>query len=74
MDANIIENIVRIGTVRNIEGRKARVWFDDIELLSGWLPVLQQHEDGWMPRVGAVVAALYIPVPDGDGFVLGEIK
>lgn len=27
----------------------------------------------WMPRVNAVVLAVYLPVLDGDGFILGEI-
>jgi len=27
----------------------------------------------WMPKIGAVVLCLYLPVPDGDGFILGEI-
>ncbi len=27
----------------------------------------------WMPRVNATVLTLYLPVSDGDGFILGEI-
>ena len=27
----------------------------------------------WMPQVNAVVLTLYLPVLDGDGFILGEI-
>lgn len=27
----------------------------------------------WMPRVNAVVLCLYLPVWNGDGFILGEI-
>lgn len=27
----------------------------------------------WMPKVNAVVLTLYLPVLDGDGFILGEI-
>lgn len=27
----------------------------------------------WMPQVNAIVLILYLPVLDGDGFVLGEI-
>lgn len=27
----------------------------------------------WMPKVNAIVLTLYLPVLDGDGFILGEI-
>ena len=27
----------------------------------------------WMPKVNAVVLTLYLPVLDGDGYILGEI-
>lgn len=27
----------------------------------------------WMPKVNAVVLTVYLPVLDGDGFILGEI-
>lgn len=27
----------------------------------------------WMPKVNAVVLTLYIPIKDGDGYILGEI-
>ena len=27
----------------------------------------------WMPKVNSVVLTLYLPVLDGDGFILGEI-
>lgn len=27
----------------------------------------------WMPRVNAVVLTVYLPILDGDGFILGEI-
>lgn len=40
----------------------------------------QQTEDGgklkikpWLPKVNAVVLVLYLPVSEGDGFILGEI-
>lgn len=28
----------------------------------------------WFPRVNDTVLCLFIPIPDGDGFVLGAIK
>lgn len=40
----------------------------------------QQTEDGgklkikpWMPKVNAVVLTLYVPIKNGDGYILGEI-
>lgn len=27
----------------------------------------------WLPKVNAVVLVLYLPVPEGDGFILGEM-
>ena len=66
-----LENMVRVGTVRSIHstGKSARVWFDDMEQLSGWLRVMR----GGAPRVGYRVLVIYIPVADGDGFILGEL-
>jgi len=126
----ILLNLVRVGTVRAIDAskRKARVWYDDLGILSGWLSVMQFygaavrvlggahiHEHGvsfendhthvapvdissagghrhvvtddtmdshehsgttlaaWMPTVGARVLVLYLPVFNGDGFVLGGL-
>ncbi|MCL2488627.1 MAG: hypothetical protein FWE80_08080 [Oscillospiraceae bacterium] len=50
--------------------RKARVWFDDIGIPSGWLFVLK-HGDDWMPGIGDRVLTAKIPVENGDGFILG---
>jgi hypothetical protein len=33
----------------------------------------ETHLTYWMPEVGDAVLALYIPVEDGDGFILGGI-
>lgn len=40
----------------------------------------QKTEDGgklkikpWMPKVNAVVLVLYVPIENGDGYILGEI-
>lgn len=109
MDENILDNLVRIGTVSSVDNGKrlARVMFrDKDEMVSGWLHVLQHHsasvyikpggkhshsvtgggtaETGgehdhsasltyWMPRVNDTVVVLYIPVFNGDGFILGAI-
>lgn len=108
MDENILANLVRIGTVSSVDNGKrvVRVIFEDKDIVSGWLHVLQRpntgvsikdngkhsHElpgggktetDGshdhsgyttnWMPRVNDTVLVLYVPVFNGDGFVLGAI-
>lgn len=105
---NILANLVRIGTVSSVDSsnRTARVVFKDMDIVSGWLPVLQHFgagvyirsdgshthelEDGdptktggshnhdanvayWMPKVNDMVVVLYLPVFNGDGFILGGI-
>ena len=99
--------MVRIGNVTAVDNvkRLAQVYFQDMALPSGWIPVLinrdyipdydvpqrTEFEAGgsgdpafashkhdliikpWMPKVNAVVLTLYLPVLDGDGFILGEI-
>jgi len=79
---DVLLNLVRVGTVRAIDAtkRKARVWYDDLAITSGWLCVLQHRgalagtaAAGWMPGVGARVLVLYLPVFNGDGFILGGL-
>jgi len=105
---NILNNIVRIGTVSSVDPAKrtVRVIFKDKEMVSGWLHVLQHNLAGvyikpdgehshaldgggtteldvehghaanvtyWMPRVNDTVVVLYLPVFNGDGFILGAI-
>ena len=100
MDAEkVLKRLVRVGTVTDIDNakRKARVKFQDCNMTSGWLHVLDTHphipaydpaqqktelQDGhqhdltikpWMPLVNDTVLTLYLPVFNGDGFVLGGI-
>ena len=64
MDAEkVLKRLVRIGTVTDIDNakRKARVKFQDCNMTSGWLYVLDTH------------LTIYLPVFNGDGFVLGGI-
>lgn len=105
---NILTNLVRIGTVSSVDpsNKTARVIYKDMNIVSGWLPVLQHYgagvsissngshthelEDGdstkgsgshsheanvtyWMPKVNDMVVVLYLPVFNGDGFILGGI-
>jgi phage baseplate assembly protein gpV len=34
----------------------------------------QGRQRQWMPTVGKRVLTLYLPVPGGDGFILGELQ
>jgi len=105
---NILNNLVRIGTVSSIDPAKrtARVMYKDKDMVSGWLSVLQHpgagvyiKSDGkhshsisgggtaelagehdhvsnvtyWLPKVNDTVLVLYLPVFNGDGFILGVI-
>ncbi len=67
-------SIVRRGTVtdRSAAARKVRVKFHDLDMTSGWLPVLQRGED-WVPEIGDTVLTLYEPLFNGGGYVIGGI-
>lgn len=71
-----MEDIVRVGTVTavNTKTRKARVLFQDMGFSSDWLAVLRHdQEDVWMPKVNDTAVVLYLPVWQGDGFILGVL-
>lgn len=109
-----LENLVRVGKVTAVDNakRRVRVKFEDTDLPSGWLQVLQHHGADlyikpdaehthvisdtytgggsastypnhdhlpgsyvtyWMPRVNDIVLTLYLPVFNGDGYVLGQL-
>lgn len=72
---NILEGLVRIGTViaRDSSEHIVRVTYKDTDTPSGWLPVLQRGGDIWLPSINDNVLVLYLPVFNGDGFVLGAI-
>lgn len=74
MDAEkVLLNLVRLGTVTAVDKpkRRARVKFQDSGITSGWLPVLQTG--GGLPEVNRTVLTLYLPVFNGDGFILGVV-
>lgn len=68
-------NGVRIGIVTDIDSttRKVRVLFPESGLTSAWLSVLR-HGSVWIPGINDVVLCLYLPVFNGDGFVVGVIE
>ena len=109
-----LAGLVRVGTVtdRQMDKRLVRIWFDDDQMSSGWLPVIisqdvtpdyeyddpqwTEFETKWkperagekdyvdhkhkiirkpyMPKVGDQVLAVYLPVFNADGFVIGGIR
>ena len=81
---SILDGLVRYGTVTAVSGTKVRVFFPDQNLSSGLLPCLQHKGttltdsddtlDEWKPEVGQKVVCLYLPVDNGDGFVLGVVE
>lgn len=42
MDDSIISRMIQIGTVTDVSGKKARVKFQNTDITSDWLPVLQR--------------------------------
>lgn len=72
----MMDNLVRVGTVTAVDAkvRKVRVLFQDMNFSSGWLAVLRHGQaDTWMPKVNDIAVVLYLPVWQGDGFILGVL-
>ena len=77
MKEEIGAEVVRVGIVSEIfeQGREARVFFADVEIMSGRLTVLSRHKEGvedWTPQLGKPVLCLYRSC--GDGFILGGLE
>lgn len=70
----ILQGLVRIGIVtdRDTSGKKVRVYYHDCGLSSGWLYCVQRADE-WVPAVNQTVIVLYLPIWNGDGFVIGGI-
>ena len=70
----ILRTLVRAGRVSSADAsvQAVRVYFEDINLVSDWLPVLQRG-GSWMPDINDMVLCLYLPMANADGFVLGAI-
>jgi len=88
--ANRQRRMLQVGTVTDIDKNKCRVrvQFQEINLSSGWLYVLQRFEkldviggeggtvsvsSPWLPKMGDWVLVLYPAFADSDGFVLGVL-
>ena len=70
----ILRNLVRIGTVTAVDQKKrrARAKFQDSGITSHWLYTVQAGA-AWLPKVNDTVLVIYLPVFNGDGFILGVI-
>ena len=72
--ARILSGLVRIGTVSDTDAERGmvRLLYQSENMTSGWLYVLNRG-DSWMPQLNDTVLAVFLPVYDGDGFVIGGI-
>lgn len=81
MDEMPVSGLIWLGTVtdRDADKHMVRVKFQDSDFTSGWLYVLQRtspREDApsyWMPRINDTVLCVYLPIWNGDGFVVGGV-
>ncbi len=74
-----LNNIVRVGTVVNRDPNKhrCRVEFKDNDsVVSFWCQVLVPRAMGdkfyWMPNIGEMVIAVFLPYGQEQGFILGS--
>lgn len=75
---NIVARMVQIGRVSSVNetGRRVRVILSETGIVSDWLPFLSRFRHDLpdqLPKVNDRVVVLYLPVADGDGFVLGVL-
>ena len=71
----MIEHFVRLGKVSDVDvdNKLVRVRFSDLKITSGWLGVIKTSSD-WLPQIDDKVLCLFLPIFNGDGFVLGVIQ
>ncbi|MEE0095982.1 MAG: hypothetical protein UEU47_05980 [Oscillospiraceae bacterium] len=79
-ESRILARLVRVGTVMNVSGRYCRVKFRDTGIDSGWLRIVNtpptvtsETVSPWVPAINDTVLCLYLPVENGDGFVIGGL-
>ncbi|MGN0787131.1 MAG: phage baseplate assembly protein V [Christensenellales bacterium] len=76
---------IRIGTVSdvNISAKRARVYFEEYEIMSDWLPVCSATPEviggdtslsPWLPKIGSKVLCIYEGGFNADGYVIGGIS
>lgn len=68
------EGIVRIGTTSSVNPseRTARVFLNDVGIMSGELKVIMQTE-AWLPEPGDIVLCIYDGTFNGNGYVIGRL-
>lgn len=71
-------NLIRIGEVTGVDHARARVQvtFEDLDITSDWLPVLQQGASGlegyWLPSIGDQVVCAFYSDGTEEGVCLGS--
>lgn len=77
MDSDkILSRLVQVGTVSAVDSSKrlARVILKATGHTSGWLCILSPYAGTQrLPAINDQVLVLYLPVFNGDGFILGGI-
>ena len=79
-----LSGLVQVGIVAAVSGRLARVKLPETGEISGWLTVLRStpavsvqgtraQVDPWTPAVNDRVLALFRPVENGEGYILGGL-
>ena len=79
-----LSGLVQEGIVTAVSGRLARVKLPETGEISGWLTVLRStpavsvqgtraQVDPWTPAVNDRVLALFRPVENGEGYILGGL-
>lgn len=76
----VVSRLIKVGRVTAIDGNRVRVYFEDTDMTSALLPVLHgfykandEPVEPAMPEINDIVAVLYLPFPDSDGFVIGGL-
>lgn len=66
--------MVRIGTVSSVGGSTARVFFDDVGIMSGDLKIVQWAPvAGWAPIPGESVLCIFDGTFNGNGYIIGTV-
>ena len=67
---------LRIGQVTDVDSSEnaVRVHFPDVDIVSGWLKVVQSTSSVWMPSEGDTVLCIYGSGFSADGFVIGRLE
>lgn len=74
MNPSETKGLIRIGTVSSVSGSTARVKFDDVDIMSGDLKILQHAPAmSWTPLPGATVLCLFDGTFNGNGYIIGTL-